>query len=127
MFAGDSGLLFPEAPTTFNDLLFQIAFLPVIDSFSWENLTTETVNRSTTTTDLVDQLDITLDNGDEFYLLAGLTASADGTGAFADAFSTLEMSFNSTNLTPAAVPLPAGIWLFVSALAGLIAKNKYLS
>ncbi|MCK5189451.1 MAG: VPLPA-CTERM sorting domain-containing protein [Methylococcales bacterium] len=127
LLAGDSGLLFPDAPDTFNDLLFQIAFLPGSDSFSWENLTTETVNRSTTTTDLVDQLDITLDNGDEFYLLAGLTASADGTGAFADAFSTLEMSFNSTNLTPAAVPLPAGIWLFVSALAGLIAKNKYLS
>jgi len=124
LFAGDSGFVFPDAPATFNDLLLQIAFLTVIDSFSWENLSTEIVNRSTTTTDLVDQLDITLNNGDEFYLLAGLVAGADGTGAFADAFSTLEMSFNSTDLTPAIVPIPPGIWLFWSALAGLIISKR---
>jgi len=124
LLAGDAGLLFPDAPATFNDLLLQILTLPVIDSFSWDNLSTEIVNRSTTTTDLVDQLDITLDNGDEFYLLAGLTAAADGTGAFADAFSTLEMTFNSTDLTPAIVPIPPGIWLFGSALAGLIISKR---
>lgn len=120
LLGGDSGLVFPTAPATFNELLLQIATLPVLDSFSWDNLSTGTVNRSTTTTDLNDQLDITLNNGDEFYLLAGLTAAADGTNAFADAFSTLDLSFNSTDLIPISVPLPAGIWLFGSALAGLL-------
>jgi hypothetical protein len=116
----DPTFMFPE-PATLSDLLLQIALSPVVDSFSWENLDTGAVNRSTTTTDTADQLEITLNNGDEFYLLAALTAAADGTAAVADAFSTFEMAFSTTQLVPAAVvPVPAAAWLFASGLLGLI-------
>ena len=124
LLAGDSGLMFPNAPGSFNELLLQTLLLPVIDSFSWENLSSGAVDRSTTTTDIMDQLDITLNNGDEFYLLAGLVAAADGDMAFANAFSTLEMNFNSTELVPVGVPVPAAIWLFGSALVGLFGIRK---
>ncbi len=116
----DPTITFP-AVTSMSDLLVQIALMPVVDSFSWENLSTGPVNRSTTTTDPLDQLEITLDNGDEFYMLAALTAAADGTGAWADAFSTLEMEFDTTELVPAGVvPIPAAVWLFGTGLVGLI-------
>ncbi len=111
--------LFPAA-TTMSDLLLQVALMPVEDSFSWEDLSTGIVNRSTTTTDPMDRLQLTLDNGDEFYMLAALTAAADGTGALADAFSTLEMEFDTAALVPAGVvPIPAAAWLFGSGLLGL--------
>jgi hypothetical protein len=117
---------FPAA-TTLSDLFSQLLFMPVVDSFSWEDLNTGVVNRSTTTTDLDSRLEITLNNGDEFYLLAALTAGADGTGAVADAFSTFEMGFSTTDLVPAAVvPVPAAVWLFGSGLLGLagMARRK---
>ena len=115
----DPAFVFPAA--TMSDLLLQIAFMPVVDSLSWENLSTGSVNRSITTTDPLDQLEITLNNGDEFYMLAALTAAADGTSAFADAFSTLEMEFDTTELVPAGVvPIPTAVWLFGSGLVGLI-------
>ncbi|MGB7933244.1 MAG: VPLPA-CTERM sorting domain-containing protein, partial [Gammaproteobacteria bacterium] len=83
------------------------------------------VDRSTTTSDLNDQLQITLNNGDEFYVLAALTAAADGTESIADAFSTFGMNFNTTQLVPAAVvPLPAAVWLFGSGLLGLIGISR---
>jgi hypothetical protein len=116
----DPTFMFPE-PATLSDLLLQIALSPVVDSFSWEDLSTGAVNRSTTTTDTADQLEITLNNGDEFYLLAALTAAADGTAAVADAFSTFEMAFSTTELAPAGVvPVPAAVWLFASGLLGLV-------
>ena len=124
IFMGDSLLDFPMA-TTMSDLLLQIAFLPAVDFFSWDALSTGVVNRSTTTTDLDDQLQITLNNGDEFYVLAALTASADGAGAIADAFSTFEMSFDTTELVAAsAVPVPASVWLFCSGVTGLIGMAR---
>lgn len=120
----DPSVVFPVA-TTMSDLLAQILFMPVVDSFSWENLSTGVVNRSTTTTDLNDQLQITLNNGDEFYVLAALTAATDGTGSIADAFSTFGMSFNTTQLVPAAVvPVPAAAWLFGSGLLGLVGIGR---
>ena len=122
----DPSVVFPVA-TTMSDLLAQILYMPVVDSFSWENLSTGVVDRSTTTTDLNDQLQIILNNGDEFYVLAALTAATDGTGSIADAFSTFGMSFNTTQLVPAAVvPAPAAAWLFGSGLLGLvgIARRK---
>jgi len=54
-------------------------------------------------------LTINLNPGDEFYLMAGLTASATGIDRSADAFGTLTLNFNSTELLPAgvaAVPEP---------------------
>lgn len=116
----DPAFMFPAA-NTLSDLLLQITLMPVVDSFSWEDLSTGPVDRSTTTTDPLDQLQITLNNGDEFYVLAALTAAADGKGAVADAFSTFEMGFDTTQLVPAAVvPVPAAIWLFGSGLLGII-------
>ena len=126
LFAGDSGFVFPNPPASMGDLLLQVLLLPVVDSFSWEDTDTGNVNRSTTTTDQLDQLSFTLNHGDEFYLLAGLTAAADGSGAIADAFSTLEMKFNTTQLTPANVPLPAGLWLLGGALVWLFGLTKLL-
>jgi hypothetical protein len=122
----DPSVIFPAA-TTMSDLLTQVLFMPVVDSFSWENLSTGLVDRSTTTSDLNDQLQITLNNGDEFYVLAALTAAADGTGSIADAFSTFGMNFNTTQLVPAAVvpvPVPAAVWLFGSGLLGLIGISR---
>jgi len=116
----DPTFAFPAAATV-SDLFLQIALMPIVSSFSWENLSTGIVNRSTTTTDPLDQLEITLNNGDEFYMLAALTAAADGTDAWADAFSTLEMKFDTTELVPAGVvPIPTAVWLFGSGLIGLI-------
>lgn len=120
----DPAFVFPAA-TSMSDLLLQIASMPIVDSFSWEDLATGTVNRSTTTTDQNDHLQITLNNGDEFYVLAALTAAADGSGAVADAFSTFQMGFNTTQLVPAAVvPVPAAAWLFGSGLLGLIGISR---
>lgn len=115
----DPTFTFPQA-NTLSDLLLEIALMPIVDSFSWEDLTSGPVDRSTTTTDPNDQLQITLNNGDEFYMLAALTAAADGTGAVADAFSTLQMDFNTTELVAAGVvPIPAAAWLFATGLLGL--------
>jgi len=120
----DPAVVFPAA-ATLSDLLVQVASMPVVDSFSWENLTSGVVDRSTTTTDVNDRLQITLNNGDEFYVLAALTAAADGTGSVADAFSTFQMGFDTTDLVPAAVvPVPAAVWLFGSGLLGLIGTSR---
>ena len=68
--------------------------------------------------------------GDEFLIWAGLQARA-WRGGEADAFSTLTMMFDDpTGLTAAAmptvsaVPLPAGIWLFGTALIGLVGFSR---
>jgi hypothetical protein len=120
----DPAVVFPTV-TTMSDLLLQIALMPVVDSFSWEDLSTGVVDRSTTTTDTLDQLQLTLNNGDEFYVLAALTAAADGMSAVADSFSTFEMGFNTTELVPATVvPVPAAAWLFCSGLIGLIGISR---
>ena len=66
-------------------------------------------------------LSISLDPGDEFYLMAGLVASATGPGRSADAFGTLTMDFvDGSNLVPvgvAAIPEPQ---IYALLLAGLV-------
>lgn len=123
---------FPAEPVSVVDLVAQIIvdsilameFEPFIASLSWDAVTTGTgaIDRSTLTTDPADQLNFTLDNGDEFYLLAGLSAGAVGAGASALSWSTLTMEFDTNELQAAsAVPLPAAVWLLGSGLIGLIA------
>ncbi len=117
---------FPADPVPVSDLVAQIivdAALagvdPFIASMAWDATTTGTgtINRSTTPGD---QLNFLLDNGDEFYLMAALSAGADGVGASALSWSTLTMEFNTTELQAASVvPLPAAVWLFGSGLLGL--------
>jgi hypothetical protein len=132
---------FPADPVPVSELVAQIivdATLagvdPFIDSMAWDAVSTGTgaINRSTTSTDLDDRLTFSLNNGDEFYLMAALSAGADGVGASALSWSTLTMEFNTTDLQAASVvPLPAALWLFGSGLVGLISiasrKRWYIS
>jgi hypothetical protein len=67
-----------------------------------------------------DPLTIAVDPGAEFYLMAGLVASATGAGYSADAFGTLDMSFqNPADLVAASVPEPQTYLMLVAGL-GLI-------
>lgn len=91
----------------------------------------DAVNLSQTTTeaavDLTTTLDLTVNQGDQFYLVATLGAGAAGLGANALSLSTLSVEFDSVSipsLTAASVPLPASIWLFASVLVGLIRIRK---
>ena len=98
---------------------------PFIATLTWEMQGAEgngtgAINRSTTTTDPDDQLNFTLDNGDEFYLFAALAAGADGVGASALSWSTLTMEFDTPDLAAASVPVPPAVWLLGSGLFGLI-------
>ena len=125
---------FPADPVPVSELVAQIildAVLagvdPFITSMAWDAASTGTgtINRSTTSTDLGDQLNFSLDNGDEFYLMAALSAGADGDGASALSWSTLTMEFNTTDLQAASVvPLPAAVWLFGTGLLGLVGMAR---
>lgn len=76
-----------------------------------------------------DSVSFNIAAGDTFTVYAELTALT--FGGYADAFSTLGMTFDDTSTLAAlgpmqAVPLPAAVWLFGSGLVGLIgvAKSK---
>lgn len=70
-------------------------------------------------------LDFTLNPGDEIYVFAGLNARA-ARGGSADATNTLTLTFDdASQLQAAAIPVPAAIWLFASAL-GLVAGLRRL-
>lgn len=125
---------FPANPVSVSELVAQIvvdSFLAGVDPFiaemSWDAASTGTgaISRNTTSTDPGDQLNFTLDNGDEFYLMAALSAGADGAGASALSWSTLTMEFNTTDLQAASVvPLPAAVWLFGTGLLGLVGMAR---
>ncbi|MGE0487053.1 MAG: hypothetical protein AB7Q81_23075 [Gammaproteobacteria bacterium] len=122
----DPAIAFPlDAPTSMGEFLLEVAgLLPVVDSWVVDATATGAVSRSTAADG--DPLSIALDPGDQFYLLAALSASATGAGALADSFSTLTMSFDSPALLAAgvAVPLPAAAWLFGSAVFGLVVVRR---
>jgi len=129
--SADAVFTFPATPVPVADLVAQIfvdsiimnGVDPFIASMAWDAASTGTgiINRSTTSTDPGDQLNFTLNNGDEFYLMAALSAGADGAGASAMSWSTLTMAFDTTELLAASVvPLPATVWLFCTGLLGLV-------
>jgi hypothetical protein len=117
----DPAITFPlGTPTSMGEFLLEVAgLLPVVDSWVVDATSTGAVSRSTVVDG--DPVSIALAPGDQFYLLAALSASATGAGAFADSFSTLTMSFDSVALAAAgvAVPLPAAVWLLLGGLAAL--------
>ncbi len=62
-------------------------------------------------------INFTLNPGDDFYVISSL--SANGQNGIADGWGTLNLNFSdASGLTPAAVPLPAALWLFASGLLG---------
>lgn len=112
---------FPADPVPVSELVANIILDsfpedPFITSMAWDAAST-----GTGIIDRTDQLDFSLDNGDEFYLMAALSAGADGINASALSWSTLTMEFDTTELQAASVvPLPAAAWLFGTGLLGLI-------
>lgn len=75
-------------------------------------------------------ISIDLMDGDQFYLMSSVLASAGGSGASADAYSTFTAAVNpgfNGQLDPvgvAAVPEPTTIWLVMSGLIGLIGVKR---
>jgi len=87
---------------------------PFVATLTWDATSTGTgaINQSTAAggSDPDDQLNFTVDKGEEFYLFAGLSASADGAGASALSWSTLTLDFDTPDLVAAsAVRVPAAI------------------
>ncbi|MCB1751639.1 MAG: hypothetical protein KDI74_07930 [Gammaproteobacteria bacterium] len=128
--SANAPVVFPAEPVTVTELVAQIIaeaisdptgpFNPIITKLSWDAASTGTgiINRNGT-------LDFLLNNGDEFYLMAALSAGADGVGASALSWSTLTMAFDTTALQAAStVPLPPGVWLFATGLLGLLGAAK---
>ncbi len=76
------------------------------------------------------QINIDLINGDQFYLVSAVLASAGGNGAIADAYSTFTAEVDSNfsgQIEPvgvSSIPVPATVWFFVSGLIGLIAIKR---
>jgi len=76
------------------------------------------------------QINIDLIDGDQFYLVSAVLASAGGINAIADAYSTFTAAVDSDfvgQLDPvgvAAVPVPAAVWFFMSGLIGLIGIKR---
>ena len=117
---------FPADPVPVADLVAQI----IVDSFPDDPfitaLTWDAASNGTGAVSRSGQLDLSLNNGDEFYLMAALSAGADGDGATALSWSTLTMEFDTTELQAASVvPLPAAGWLFGAALLGLIGTGRW--
>jgi len=74
---------------------------------------------------LTDSRSFSVEPGETFYLWAMLEAKAQWAPSYADAFSTLDLQFDSTEgLTPASVPVPGSVILLGSGLIGLIGLRR---
>lgn len=120
-------------------LTAQVGFLKVEDPLDFQLLTTSTIIalldpnavQLIQTTDgavtLSGMATLTVDPGDQFYLVALLGASAGGIGAQAISLSTLTVTFDAASaavIAPAAVPLPAAIFLLLPAVGLLGIRTK---
>jgi hypothetical protein len=105
-------------------LFADVALLPTTQIYELEVTNSGIVNAT-------GHLSIELNPGDQFYLAGGILAAAGGQGAIADAFSTLTVDIDpefETLLDAAsisAVPVPAAIWLFCTALFGLAGLKNF--
>lgn len=102
----------------FGTLVFEVAPQGSSQGEEFLFLSSPGLNLSTT-----GSLTFTVDDGDDFYVVAELQANAQN--GFASSTNTLNMSFdNDTGLTAVeqttVIPVPAAVWLFASGLIGLI-------
>ncbi|MBU1055837.1 MAG: VPLPA-CTERM sorting domain-containing protein [Proteobacteria bacterium] len=71
-----------------------------------------------------DSILLALDPGQSFYVVSILHARAVGSNSWADAYNTLNLTFDDTTdlvLGATTVPIPGAIWLMGSGLLGMIA------
>lgn len=117
----DPNVMFPNPPpSTVGELALFAAQLPVVDFWIAEASATGAVSLGTGG----DPVSITVNPGEEFYLIAALAAGATDNDQFADAFSTLTMNFDNQNLAPSGVvPLPAALWLIAPALLAVARRR----
>ena len=77
-----------------------------------------------------DSIILNLEAGQSFFVVSSLAARASNSiGSWADAYSTLDLSFDdTTNLALGAesttVPIPGAIWLMGSGLIGLVGLGR---
>lgn len=123
LFRVTAGFLLSDASMPQSPLVTLLTLLtvPAISSTSIE-VSTDTPIVSADRTLTIDNLA----DGDQFYLVAALAASAAGPNSAASAFHTLTLQFNTggAHLVAAPVPLPASVGLFGCAAAGLVIVRR---
>ena len=123
LFRVTAGFLLSDASVPQSPLVTLLTLLtvPAISSTSIE-VSTDTPIVSADRTLTIDNLA----DGDQFYLVAALAASAAGPNSAASAFHTLTLQFNTggDHLVAAPVPLPASVGLFGCAAAGLVIVRR---
>ncbi len=116
-FTADIPVIFPDIsdPATAFGTLATLALASSYDNF--QQYTTDGAVLDTET------IKIAVNTDDQLYLAMGLMAAAGGTGAEAISLSTLTASFDGNpQLLPTlnSVPVPAAVWLFGSAVLGMV-------
>ncbi len=125
---------FLSVPSFFSDPALFSAVLDLGSSFLGDNQVFEfeahSGDASTGAVNESGQININLIDGDQFYLVSAVLASAGGNGAIADAYSTFSAEVDPSfagQLDPvgvSAVPVPAAVWFFISGLLGLIGIKR---
>lgn len=133
-YTGDTGLTESDFMSNFEDSSNSL-YANLQDYYNFDNSVfdkastpfTSNTNGASTTPSI--SVNLTVANGDEFFLFGKLVARGSG-GGTADLFSGANggnVTFNSLtgSLSPvSAVPVPAAIWLMGSALAGLLGFKR---